>query len=107
MQLSAVITDADSDSLAYAWTSSGGGSFDDAAAADTTWTAPDATAAAQTITLTLTVTDAVGGTTFTTDVTVQPNQPPAVSATADRSQCGRRRVRWPWTGRPPILRATA
>ena len=49
--------DPEGDTLTYAWTSAGGGSFADASALDTTWTAPDATDAAQTIMLTLMATD--------------------------------------------------
>ena len=56
--------------LTYAWTSSGG-SFGDAGALDTTWTAPAATADVQTIMLTLTVTDdGAGGRSATATVTV-------------------------------------
>ena len=55
--LDGTATDPEGDTLTYAWTSDGGGSFDDAGALDTTWTAPDATDAAQTVMLTLTATD--------------------------------------------------
>ena len=59
------------DTLTYEWTSDGGGSFADAAALDTTWTAPGATASDRTVTLTLTTTDEDGlAATATVDVTV-------------------------------------
>ena len=62
--------------LTYAWTSNGGGTFADAAALNTTWTAPDATVANQTVTLTLTVTDTEDETgTATVDVLVSPPAP--------------------------------
>ena len=71
------------DALTYAWSSDGGGSFADASALDTTWTAPAATSSDQSITLTLTVTDG-GGLTTTADVDVTvsatPNQAPTASA---------------------------
>ena len=50
-------TDLEGDTLTYRWTSSGGGTFEDASLLDTIWTAPEKTAAAQDIVLTLTVTD--------------------------------------------------
>ena len=49
--------DADGDSLTFAWSSDGGGTFADDSALDTTWTAPAATQSEQVVTLTLTVTD--------------------------------------------------
>ncbi|MDD9994220.1 MAG: hypothetical protein OXS35_00525, partial [Dehalococcoidia bacterium] len=59
------------DTLTYAWSSDGGGTFADPAVLDTTWTAPAATSSEQSITLTLTVTDAGGlSATATVDVTV-------------------------------------
>ena len=51
--------DVDAD-LTYLWTSNGGGTFENSAAEDTTWTAPAATARVQSITLTLSVTDTGG-----------------------------------------------
>ena len=76
--------DAESDTLTYAWTSSGGGDFADASALTTTWTAPARTNVAQHIVLTLTVTDDGAGTltdTVTVRVTVRPNQAPTASIT--------------------------
>ena len=78
-------SDPDTTTLTYAWTSSGGGTFNDASALDTTWTAPPKTDAAQDITLTLTVTDdgfAERAATVTVEVTVRANRAPAVAATA-------------------------
>ena len=66
VSLTAAVTDPEGDGLTYAWTSSAGGSFDDASAAGTTWTAPDATRQEQPVTLTLTVTDDGAGTRSTT-----------------------------------------
>ena len=78
VQLTSSVADPENDALTYAWTSSGGGSFAPASAANTRWTAPAAATADQTVTLTLTVTDTVGETAFSTDVTVRENQPPTV-----------------------------
>ena len=78
VQLTSNVADPESDALTYVWTSSGGGAFADASAANTRWTAPAAATADQTVTLTLTVTDTVGETAFSTDVTVRENQPPTV-----------------------------
>ena len=78
VQLTSSVADPENDPLTYAWTSSGGGAFADASAANTRWTAPAAATADQTVTLTLTVTDTVGDTAFSTDVTVRENQPPTV-----------------------------
>ena len=78
-------TDPESDGLTYSWSSSGGGSFADAAALDTTWTAPTKTNDLQNIVLTLTVTDDGAGArsgTATVDVTVRANAPPTASASA-------------------------
>ena len=61
---------------------SAGGSFADAGALDTTWTAPDATDAAQTIMLTLMATDDGAGArsaSVTVTVTVEAQAAPAVS----------------------------
>ena len=78
-------SDPDTTTLTYAWTSSGSGSFHDASALDTTWTAPPKTNAAQDITLTLTVTDdgyVERAATVTVQVTVRANLAPAATATA-------------------------
>ena len=78
-------TDPDGDGLRHTWSSNGGGSFNNASALDTTWTAPPKTNALQSIVLTLTVTeDRVGARTETAnvDVTVRANQAPTASATA-------------------------
>ena len=56
--LNGTASDPNGDALTYAWTSSGGGTFANDSALDTTWTAPTATAA--TVYLTLTVTDTGG-----------------------------------------------
>ena len=72
-------SDPDTTTLTYAWTSLGSGSFHDASALDTTWTAPPKTNAAQNITLTLTVTDdgyVERAATVTVQVTVRGDQPP-------------------------------
>ena len=78
VELTASVADPENGALTFAWNSSGGGSFANASAANTTWTAPAAATADQTVTLTLTVTDTVGDTDFSTDVTVRDNQPPTV-----------------------------
>ena len=81
--LDGTASDPEGDTLTYAWTSDGGGSFADASALDTTWTAPDATGAAQTIMLSLTATDDGAGTrsaSHTVTVTVETQAAPAVSS---------------------------
>ena len=78
VQLTSSVADPENDPLTYAWTSSGGGTFTNASAANPRWTAPAAGTADRTVTLTLTVTDTVGETAFSTDVTVRANQPPTV-----------------------------
>ena len=77
--LDGTATDPEGDTLTFAWTSSRGGTFDDASAIDTTWTAPAKTHARQEIVLTLTVTDdGTGRLTHTAqvNVTVPGDQPP-------------------------------
>ena len=77
-------TDPDGDNLEYAWSSSGGRSFDSASVRDTTWTAPATTAAVQNIILTLTVTEDSAGRlkrAAEVRVTVRGNQPPPVFTT--------------------------
>ncbi len=83
--LDGTASDAENDTLSYQWTSSHGGTFDDSASLDTTWTAPQATAASQNVTLTLTVTDDGEGALTdraTVSIVVHANQAPIVSATA-------------------------
>ena len=85
VELEATASDPDTTTLTYDWTSSGGGSFHDASALDTTWTAPPKTNAAQDITLTLTVTDdghVERAATVTVQVTVRANRAPVATATA-------------------------
>ena len=57
VSLDGTATDPEGDGLTYAWSSDGGGTFADASALDTTWTAPAATQSEQVVNLTLTVTD--------------------------------------------------
>ena len=83
--LDGTASDPDTTTLTYAWASSGGGTFHDASALDTTWTAPPKTSAAQDITLTLTVTDdgyEERAATETVQVTVRANRAPAATAIA-------------------------
>ena len=78
-------SDPEQDDLSYAWTSDGGGTFSDAAAAGAHWTAPAATDSERTITLTLTVSDAHGATATATVVVTVPastSGAPSVAATA-------------------------
>ena len=85
VELEATASDPDTTTLTYDWTSSGGGTFEDASALDTTWTAPPKTNAAQDITLTLTVTDdghVERAATETVQVTVRANRAPVATATA-------------------------
>ena len=84
--LDGTATDLEVDTLTYAWTSSGGGSFRDASLLDTIWTAPEKTAAAQDIVLTLTVTDDGTGQlshAAEVNVRVRENQRPMASVSPD------------------------
>ena len=82
VSLEATVTDHEDDSLTHAWSSDGGGTFANAAAASTTWTAPAATTADQEITLTLAVADAAGNTvSAAVAITLRANRPPAVTVT--------------------------
>ena len=86
--LDGMATDQEDDDLTYTWRSSGGGTFDDASALHTPWTAPPKTDAVQSVVLTLTVTDAGAGRrtdAATVSITVRANQEPSASATADPS----------------------
>ena len=88
VELDGTASDPDSDTLTYAWTSSGGGSFDDSTALDTTWTAPEKAHAPQDIALTLTATDDGSGhltDTAEVTVTVLENQRPTASASPENS----------------------
>ena len=80
VQLTAYAADPDNDDLTYQWSADPDrGSFDDAAAKDTTWTAPDAASTDQAYTLSLTVEDTGGlevGDAIT--VIVRANQSPTV-----------------------------
>ena len=77
--LDATASDPDQDdTLTYAWTATGG-TFDDAAIEDATWTAPDTLNTAQAITLTLKVTDPDGLSAIATvNFTVRANTAPTV-----------------------------
>ena len=88
VELDGTASDPDSDTLTYAWTSSGGGSFDDSTALDTTWTAPEKAHAPQDIVLTLTATDDGSGhltDTAEVTVTVLENQKPTAAASPKNS----------------------
>ena len=87
VSLGGTASDADGDGLSYFWSSDGGGTFADAAALDTTWTAPAAAQTEQVVTLTLTVTDdGDDGASSTAELRVtvlaSTNQAPVVSAVA-------------------------
>ena len=85
VELEATASDPDTTTLTYDWTSSGGGTFEDAAVLKAKWTAPEKTDVAQDITLTLTVTDdghVERAATETVQVTVRANRAPDVTATA-------------------------
>ena len=87
--LDGTASDPDGDRLTIAWSSDGGGSFANDKALDTTWTAPAATAASQSITLTLRATDAtMASDTATVLVTVRANQAPEVSVAPDSATVG-------------------
>ena len=80
--LQATATDGDDDdnTLTYQWSADPDGTFSDAAVLGPTWTAPDRANAAQTIALTLMVTDPGGLTgTDTVTITVDSNESPTVS----------------------------
>ena len=85
LSLGAGVQAQDPESLTYAWIGDGGGTFADAAAPDTIWTAPASVLATTDVTLTLTVTDAAGASaSASVAVSVFPGQPPSVTARADR-----------------------
>ena len=85
LQATASDTEDASDALTYAWT--GQGTFADAAAEDTTWTAPTRLTAVQPILLTLTVTDSGGlKAVDTVVITVRANSLPQVEITSDFQQ---------------------
>ena len=74
-----IVADSDAN-LTYQWSSSGDlGSFNSPMTEHTIWTTPRATEDPQMVTLTLTVTDAIGATTFSKDVIVDGNHPPGVT----------------------------
>ena len=90
-----------SGNLTYSWSSTGGGTFGDASAADTTWTAPAAAASVQSVTLT--VTDTTTGLVTSYAVTVTGGRIPvqpcgAVAGAAPRG------VGVPRRGRPFLSR---
>ena len=70
-------TSSPSGNLTCSWSSTGGGTFGDASAADITWTAPAATASSQSVTLTLTVTDTTTGLVTSYAVTVTGGRIPS------------------------------
>ena len=89
VELEATASDPDTTTLTYDWTSSGGGTFEDASALDTTWTAPPKTNAAQDITLTLKVTDdghVERAATVTVQVTVRANRAPVAYGNRHHAQ---------------------
>ena len=82
---SVTASDPEQDDLTYAWTSDGGGTFNDSAIAGAKWIAPAATDSDRTITLTLTVSDALSETTTATLVVTVPastSGAPSAAATA-------------------------
>ena len=87
LQLQATSADSGGTVATYAWTATAG-TFSDAAAEDTTWTAPGTRAATQVVTLTLTVTDNDGAN-ADDSVTITVRSGPTVSIqTADQSVFG-------------------
>ena len=81
--LTGVAADTDGDTLTYAWTSNGGGTFSSTSALSPTWVAPGVSSSTD-ITLTLTVNDGTVSTTATTTVTVNP-LPSAITSVTARS----------------------
>ena len=82
--LTGVAADTDSgDTLTYAWTSNGGGTFSSTTALSPTWVAPGVSSST-TVTLTLTVNDGTVSTAATTTVTVNP-LPSAITSVTARS----------------------
>lgn len=84
-------SDPDNDALSYAWTQTAGPSvtLSGANAATLTFTAPPPALAPQTLTFSLTVTDAFGGTsTAQVDVLVPVNAPPVANAGTDATVAG-------------------
>ena len=82
--LTGTAADTDSgDTLTYAWTSNGGGTFSSTTALSPTWVAPGV-ASSTNVTLTLTVNDGTVSTTATATVTVNP-LPSAITSVTARS----------------------
>ena len=81
LQLSATSADSDGTIATYAWTTDPvtTGTFSNAAAEDTTWTAPATTTDDQVVTLTLTVTDNDGATAIASVTITVPGTDPTVS----------------------------
>ena len=87
VNLAATASDPDGDDLTLAWTSDGGGTFDDDSVEDASWTAPAKTNSDQTIVLTLMATDP-GGLSASAELplTVRANRAPSVTVdTADQA----------------------
>ena len=84
-------SDPDGDALSYAWTQTSGPSvtLTGANTASPAFTAPAATAGAQTLQFQLEVTDTfAGSSTDTVDITINPNQVPVVDAGQDQTVTG-------------------
>ena len=82
--LTGVAADTDAgDTLTYAWTSGGGGTFSSTTALSPTWVAPGVSSSTN-VTLTLTVNDGTVSVTATATVTVNP-LPPAITSVTARS----------------------